>query len=437
VPALATVYALMRVLQEPRRWRRLFVLQVLLLMGPYAYAPIRFLWPISLALLASELVLRGKDRRRLLFALVVTAVVLPAVLTWTSPRLHLNPWEEMVDYYGGRGEQVGAMLNRPEYFRGYLRPTPEELLQGKFNGTPDELARRLVWQNAADYANLLLDRNTRPTLLAHWLPEGRLYTGLLVPFFLLGLARAAWQARRRMEDRALLALFFGFGLPLILTSRVHVGRLIFALPFLLLIAAGGYLTVAHWVPRAAAWLARRRAGRRAPAEPTPAAHTRRAVLAQVVVGGLLLALPALVAWATWEDYRTPPGPDKETRILAFLRTQAPRDAGPGGTVAIVLGGAPEYEAETIHTAAYRLALDRQYRFVDLSTPPHAPQPAADGRLPIYYGGLLALLEQPERVPHVCDNMYYVGKAFEKRFQAVAAPYTATCGHALRYQRLPD
>lgn len=442
-PALATVYALVRVLQEPRSRRWLFALQALLVIGQYAYAPIRFLWPISLALLASELVLRGKDRLRLLPAVLLTATVLPAALTLTSGREQWQPVAEVNAYYEGRGEQVRAMRNTPDYFRGYLRPTREELLQGRFNGTPDELAWRLVRQNAEDYANLLLDRNTMPALLAHWLPEGRLYAGLLVPFFLIGLAGAAWRAWRRMEDRALLALFFGCGLPLILTTRVHIGRLIFALPFLLLIVAGGYLAVARWVPQAAAWLAHRRArthgraGRAAWSEPSPAATTRQTVLARVVVSGLILALPALVAGATWEDYRTLPGPDKETRILAFLRDQAPQVAGPAGTMAIVLGGAPEYEAETIHVAAYRLALDRQYRFVDLSAPPEAPQPAADGRLLIYYGGLLALLEQPGRVPTVCENTYYVGPAFEKRFLAVSASYTAPCGHPLRYQRLPD
>ncbi len=85
VPALATIYALLRVLRPERErfgvwigW--LAALQVLLVADSYAYAVIRFLWLIALILLAGEVVLRSGLRLRFAAALGVTAVVLPLAL---------------------------------------------------------------------------------------------------------------------------------------------------------------------------------------------------------------------------------------------------------------------------------------------------------------------------------------------------------------------
>ncbi|MGH2559297.1 MAG: hypothetical protein ACRDJH_09550, partial [Thermomicrobiales bacterium] len=90
-PALLTIYALVRVLQNPRRWQWLAALQVLLVLNSYAYAVIRFLWLIALVLLIGEILWRRGERRWFFVALGITAATLPAALVLLDQHPSYDP----------------------------------------------------------------------------------------------------------------------------------------------------------------------------------------------------------------------------------------------------------------------------------------------------------------------------------------------------------
>ncbi|HKP52690.1 MAG TPA: glycosyltransferase family 39 protein [Chloroflexia bacterium] len=431
VPALLTIYALMRVLQRPQGWGWLVGLQILLLLGAYAYAPIRFLWPLSLMLLLVEWIWRRSERRALLVAFGVTIVTLPAMLVAVQYGPGGGPISTLSEYYGGRGEQIGALSSKPQEYAYYIELTPEEKVEGKPIGSPIELAWRLVSRNTLDYANLLFDWDTRPALRDYWNSRGRLYPMLLVPFFLLGLGRAAWRGRKRagLEYRVLLVLFFGFGLPLLLTSRVHIGRLIFVLPLLMVIVSLGYTWAAGWVVRRVRkWLSRRSEG-------VSAARGWR----RFVPAALTLSLIAGVGWLTWLDYHNSPPPGRESATVAALKAVLP-EAQMSGGVAVVVNRSKIRVFEEIDFVPYWLDLNGSYRYINLFESgelyvPPAPS-ASDPRPPLYLGGIMARLEKPESVPNYCGNIYYVDPAVESQFLDAMKNRSRFCSNKLKYKLLP-
>jgi hypothetical protein len=431
VPALLTIYALVRVLKRPQDWRWLVGLQVLLLLGAYAYATIRFLWPLSLILLVVEWIFRRGERRALLLAFGVTVLTLPTMLVAVQYGPGGDPVSTLSEYYSGRGEQVGALSSKPQEYAYYLELTPEEQVEGKPIGSPIELAWRLISRNARDYANLLLDWDTSPALRDYWNARGRLYPIPLVPFFLLGLGYAGWRGRKRvgMEYRVLLALFFGFGLPLLLTSRVHIGRLIFALPLLMLIVSIGYMWVVGWVVRRVGGFLSRRSG-----EVTAEPGWRRFAPA-----ALTLSLIAGVGWLTWLDYSASPPPGRESATVAALKAVLP-EAGSSGGVAVVVNRGMARVFEEIDFIPYRLDLDGTYRFISLfeggeqSIPP-SPS-AGDTRVPLYLGGVMTRLEKPETMPNYCGNIYYVDPDVESQFLDAVKDRSRFCSDDLKYKLLP-
>jgi 4-amino-4-deoxy-L-arabinose transferase-like glycosyltransferase len=211
--ALATTLLLFRVLQRPGSWWALVGLQLFLALNTYGYAPLRFLWPLSLALLAWELCWRRREWRWFAPALLVTTLVLPVLITATRPAVRgaspdsRQPLKALEFYYNAGGEQIQKMNRRVDNYEPFLRDAPPRGADGTYQVSKLDAARQLVGQNAADFANLLLDRGTAPALPAYWKPQGRLYSGLLVPFFLLGLGRVGWRCWRNLPDRVLLALF--------------------------------------------------------------------------------------------------------------------------------------------------------------------------------------------------------------------------------------
>jgi 4-amino-4-deoxy-L-arabinose transferase-like glycosyltransferase len=385
-PALATIYALLRLLERPAERRWLLALQACLLAGVYFYAPIRFLWLISLGLLAVEWWLRPAERGVLHRALLVTAAVIPLWITLLTGGHPLTAFDR---YYGGRGEQI---LNFGVSAEGYAdalgQPTPQ-------NESLPELARRLLGRNVRDYVNLLIDRHTDPVYLDFAGVHGRLYPWFLAPFAALGLARALRRVRASLPDRVLLTTFFGLGLPMILTTRVHTGRLIFVLPLLLALAADG------------AWATGSCLARHAAARPS-ARHAAR----PVALAALLLCATAL---SGWRDYRGQPMTPPVEQLARALADGLDRAQAAGGA-ALVLGG-PDWqgEFEDINLAPARLTLDARYQFIDLSAP-HA-QTSVDGRIPLYYGGVLWRVVNPLALPSRCRLAYFVLPAAETAFLA--------------------
>ena len=438
VPALLTVYALLRVLRPAELSRRawvgwLVVLQVMLIADSYAYGVIRFLWLIALVLLALELAVRRWEWQRLAPALVLTALVLPAALSYLGHRDGdgWNPKDAVVRYYNGRGEQILRLNEDPGGYRYYLRQTDEEAASGGPEGTVGDLALRLIRQNAGDYLKLLLDQGTRPAITDYWNPQGRLYSQLLVPFFLLGLLIAAirfWQPALGVEARALLALFFGFGVPLFLTSRVHIGRLIFAAPFLFLLVGLGVAALAGSAGRGDGGTERAFRPARRPAGPPS------------IVVALAVILVGLTAHAAWADYHVSPGPSRE-----WERTQALLDhrgaAQAAGGAALVAADGVGAEIEAIDASASRLLSDDAYRYVNLAElPPDAQPPAANpgGDRPVLYvGRILDRLRRPETMPGLCTVVYLVRPDAEAAFlEATNGGRPAGCAARLQFEILP-
>lgn len=432
VPALLTIYALLRVLQRPRGWPWLIALQVFLLSDAFAYSPIRFLWPLSVILLLGELLWRKGQRRWFLVALIVTALVLPLGITGAYRSLGYRGWDKsdpaILSYYDAHGEQLAALRSDPSGMESYIRGgSPADP-----TGTATHIALRLVRQNTVDLGRLLTDQKTRPAITDYWNPSGRLYPWFLVPFFVIGSLVTLWRVFSRVEARAWLALFWGFSLPLLLTSRVHIGRLIFIMPLLMLFVALGLVWSGQMV-----WTGVTAAIRRVLRE-RASSHGRWSVLAPrllVVVG--LVAVLGIVARSTWTDYRVAPTTGAESRIAGVLR--ANKGAIPlGAGVALVLAsGRSGLEGESLTVSGLRVMLDSQFRFGAPVT--GDPAPGSDTRPPVYAGGLLlGPLAAPETLPTFCQNLYVVPKSNLDRFHALTdTPARADCPAPLWVVTPPD
>ncbi|MGH2534363.1 MAG: glycosyltransferase family 39 protein, partial [Thermomicrobiales bacterium] len=404
-PALLTIYALIRVLQNPRSWRWLAVLAAMLILNSYAYAVIRFLWPIALVLLAGEVLWRRGARRWFLVALGMTAATLPAALVVFDHHPDYDPRAAIQRYFNGRGEQVLALRDYPEGYQYYLEPTEEELAGDGLAGSTTDLALRLIERNARDLGKLLLDHDTASALTDFWNPRGRLLPWFLVPFFALGTVASLWRMRRRVEDRALQGLFWGLSLPLLLTSQVHIGRLIFAIPLLCILIASGVVLASAWLSRVS-----RRVSPRLDAR---LLHTSVAI-----------AVVLAAAFAGWRDYRAAPGATHDAHGIARLAADAalPRDTG--RDAAYVRGGGDQTEVESITVAGYRLDLDGHYQFVDLNA---GETPDRDDPRPVLYsGGLLDRIQTPNGIPMHCTAVYYVEFFALDRFNELAGDALPGC-----------
>lgn len=439
--ALLTAYALLRVIQTRhtslgRRIVWLVTLQVMLIANSYLYAPIRFLWPIALVLLLVELIFQRDHRGWFLSSLALTLLVLPAFLTvmlgqgWS---VHPQEWSlksAVTTYYNGRGEQLVNLVDEPIGFQYYLDgATQEEVVQRETT----DLAWSLIRQNAEDYLYLFIDWDTRPTITDYYNSRGQLYDRLLLPVFVLGLVGCVVGFFRRPEARFLLAGFFGFSLPMILTSKVHVGRLVFALPFLMLIAALGFLWLTRallvWIPRFVGWL-----GRTSTGTAGPRLSTIREI-AQAVLAAVLLLV---VADETRSSFLVEPNPSesREETIAVELGHLAAQGAD---AIALVLADDGGIEIEAINVATYRLRLDDEYRFVNVATGLASPERANDDRPVVYVGGLAD--QSPDTgasgLPNDgCGIAYLVQQDLVEQFQPFLSAVVARCGPNLIAATLP-
>ncbi len=423
VPMLLTVYVLLRLLERPDRWVWAVALQAALLLGAYGYAPVRFLWLISVGLLLVEAALRKEHRKRLISSAVLAVIMIAGAITALDYEREHDFVTSVGYYYSGRGEQVANLLTSTESYAHAVGRSKDQLPSAL------ELLGQVVGQNSADLANLLLDRDTQPAITDFWNPHGRLLTGLLAPFFLLGLARVVWLGRKReaYQYRLLLVCFLGFTLPMVLTSRVHIGRLIFAVPLLCLIAAFGIADCLNWTKsknlRIADYGLRvARVG----------SNVRRFALG-VALAGLLVG----VAVSAWNDYTVQVPVTPGALITAQLAADVGKVRSGGGGVALIDVEDSRPIFETIDASQYRLGLDRYYCFNDLASGENAPCLDGDPRPTLYVGGILALMQQPERVPGYCANTYYVAPGLLDKFQATLREHPMQCPRPVKYKVLPD
>jgi hypothetical protein len=412
-PALAGFLMLwMCVRPSERGWLPWLIgLQFCLILNSYVYGPIRFLWPIALALFAVELMLRGGQRQRFAISLIVTVAVLPLALTFLRPGPLESPVKAVEAYYTGRGEQIFTMRKTQDGLLRFLRAESEVERQRLAELSTNQQQRRLVQQNAGDLANLLIDRDTRPVVTDFWNPHGRLYPRILVPFFLAGMALLLFRFFADPRARLVLALFWGNSLPLVLTTQVHVGRLYFILPLLGLICALPVAVIARWLSR------------RQP--PNLRAEFNRwampGLAAILVVAG---AAPGLSDWQT--DFPVRRMPLVADRIVEVTRNP------PAQQLAYVFGDVGEYETESLRVAELEVLLDGYLRFEDMTT----GDARGNGPIPLIYGGLIPLLGHPDVVPGYCTNLYLVEPNVADRFHEVADPIAAeACGAPLRVELL--
>lgn len=431
VPALLTMLALIHLVEETDRSKGreaiawLVALQLFLVIGAYAYAPVRLLWPISVGLLAITVMGDRAWRGWRLIASVITIITLPLALAAieeaTAP--HPDPVGAVTGYFNVRDEQVWSLRQHPERYQDFLRTPTGDAVEG----APVTLAARLAVQNSGDLARLVLDRETLPTWTDHWNAHGRLWPALMAPFCGIGLAVVAWGAiaQRRRPDLILLALTAGLLLPLLLTTRVHIGRMVPSLPLLLFMVARGWFVLVAVIDSGLSRLV------------TGWPTVRLSPIARIGVVLMTVGFVALIGRSTWRNAQhAPPMPREQPVIEALARqTLAARDRGSAALIADPTLG---LEIEGVHAATYRLALDDRYRFVDLTGRVTADSPAGDGRPPLYVVGALDRVRDGS-LPDLCDNLYLVApNARESFFSALGTDGTLPgCSTPVRYVGLPE
>jgi hypothetical protein len=396
---LLSALALVRVLDAGTDdgwcWRREGLLAGSLVLGIYGYAPVRLLWPLAIGLLALAAI-RNRARRGVLLrtALLCVLVVPAATMTFealTAPEP--DPLAAAMSYFHARGEQLVAMSGDPAAASEYLRTS--EAIENSWDP-----AARLVGQNGVDLAKLLLDRDTAPPPVDYWNERGRFWPWFFLPFAVIaaGSTVRGWLGAPGLRAAAVLplALFLGLALPLLLTSRVHIGRLLPALPFALLLVAAGAWIVAGWV----GGLARRAAGGKLEAA---------RLIAPVLAGAILV--PAAVAARV--DMETPLSPTRESLTAAALADWQEEATEREGAV-LVEDPALGDDIERVHAATYRLDLDGMYRFVDIRQLGEKSDDATDARPVLLWRGALGALQMSE-IPHPCQRLWFVAPEIAGKF----------------------
>ena len=390
-PLLVSALALVRVLDAGTdagwRWRREGLLAGSLLLGIYAYAPVRLLWPLALGLLAIA-PLRNRARRGVLLrAALLCAIAVPAATMALEALVapEPDPLAAAMSYFHARGEQLVTMSGDPAAASEYLRT-------GSAVASGWGAATQLVVQNAADLSGLLLDRDTGPAPVDYWNERGRFWPWFFLPFAVIAVV-SILRGWLRVPDRRPamvlpLALFLGLALPLLLTSRVHIGRLVPALPFGLLLVSAGAWIVAGWIGEVA---------RRAASGELEAARW----IAPVLAGTLLV--PAAVAARV--DMETPLSPTRES-LTAEALADWREDAQERGGAVLVEDPALGDDIERVHAATYRLDLDDVYRFVDIGRVGATPERATDARPVLLWRGALKALQAGE-IPQPCQRLWFV------------------------------
>lgn len=384
VPLLLTAAVLGRVVSAAPnagwRWRREGFLVGTVMLGAFTYAPVRLLWPLTVVVLAL-LAIRQRDRRRVLLTTALACLLAAPVVTMIleqAVQRDPQPLNAALGYFNARGEHVVALQGEPSRVREYLR----EPASGDPAGWDPLLA--LIGQNSSDLARLLLDRDTGPVATEFWNPSGRFWPWFLAPFALIG---AGWTVWRGLRGRPLsllpFVLFAGFTTPLLLTSRVHVGRLLPALPFAMVLAAVGVWFVAG----------RLLDGTRGLLSAQPPR------LAAPLVAGLVLIPTMMIARTEFAvDI-----PQSRESLTAALLADWHAEAAERGGATLVEDPALGDEIERVHAATYRLDLDRLYRFTDLQQP--GPN-AEDARPRLWWRGALAALTAGD-LSAPCQRLWFV------------------------------
>lgn len=373
-PALLTVLLIDQVRRLSRLWPLwLALLQGSLLLDAWGYAPIRFLYPMAIVYFTVEMLFNSRRWKAFLVVIAVTLVALPAMLGFVDQGPGWHPVGAIKHYYNARGEQLLSLRDNPQDFQFYLRDADA-------GASPDQLERELLEQNAKDLARLFLDVDTRPALTDYWNQNGRLLPWFVMPFVLLGIGVSLWRVWVSPEARLLHLMFWGFTLPMIATSKVHIGRLVFAIPFICIFAGIGIA----WL----AWCFARGISAR------PQVVSRLHWIAPI----LAIALLVPTAREAWSDYHVDVAPTRDHQLAEQLETNLGYYQSTGGVVWIS-GGREQTEVEAIGMAATRIEVIGDYQFVNLA---EGQRPdSSDDRPVVYFGGTTDFLTDPVLAPQLC------------------------------------
>ena len=374
----------------------------------YFYSPIRFLWPVAIGLFLTELVLRSGSRVRFLVSLGVTCVALPVALVMLMDLPTNSPVDAVKAYYNGRGEQIFHIDDSTDKLVEFIPVEDDEERAELKEESANRLAIKFIQVRAQDLADLLLDRNTRPAITDYWNSSGRLYSRPVVPLFLLATIVLLWSFFKSPRSRLMLALFWGYSLPLLLTSNVHIGRLVFIVPLLAILVVTPVESIVRWLARIPTLRERPRFQRWAP------------VVLSVAVA-VLAAVPSLRDWVNT------PFPTQQVERTAVQISDAMHD-DPTRQLAYVFGDTGVWEIESLRASVLRLELQGAVRFVDLTT----GETVDSGPIPVLYHGLITMLADPGSVPGYCTNLYIVEPHIADQFADLTETTAAQiCGAPLK------
>jgi hypothetical protein len=323
----------------------------------------------------------------------------------------VGPAVAIKSYFYGRGEQIFRINDDRENYLPYLRPSSDEERDEMARMSNDQLAVRLMERNAEDLLNVMIDRGTRPAITDFWSPSGRLLPRVLVPLLIGGLLILLWRCIREPRARFLLALYLGFSVPLVLTSQVHIGRLIYTVPVVALICA----IPIGYIVNLAAWRVSDRHQRYL--------RTWGAAAATLIVMGLA----AIPSWHDWEtEFPITP------MVLVAERIQELRAEYPDQPLVYVFGDLGGYEVEGLNVAELEMLLRGDVRFADLET----GDQRGNGNTMLSYGAVVPRLADPSSIPGYCSNIYLVEPNLVDMFIATTEPVAqAECGRSLIFNEL--
>ena len=200
---------------------------------------------------------------------------------------------------------------------------------------------------------------------------------------------------------------------MLLTTNVHIGRLILVIPVLSIL-------VMLPVPIVIEWLAKRRPLRN---------HLGFAAILPVP---LCLAIAIFGAIPSLDDWFDTPFTVERPVVLAdaiqqtMLRSPTPQ-------IVFVHGDDSEWVGERLRSSSLRIQLGDAVRWVDLKT----GEVHGDGPVRMLYHGMLDRLEQPMSVPGYCTNIYVIDNGLLDRFLEVTeADAKEICGEPLTYVVVP-
>jgi hypothetical protein len=225
-----------------RSWRTAFALGAAVSLSVYFYAVIRLqVIGVLLWLCALWLLRRFRPGARAIAGMLAGFVLLCLPQVFTTRDIGIGLMQ-------GRGEQLISMSTHPDELRQAFPGQDIQLPPGV--GLRLSFILRYLWRNLGDWYRLFAGVETHTPVSDCWNPHGEILPPLLMALALCGFA-LSWKALGRGRAVFLVMVFvFGAG-PSLLTNNVHAGRVLLALPALVIWMALAAAAGCGWVRQVA------------------------------------------------------------------------------------------------------------------------------------------------------------------------------------------